>query len=137
MIRRPPRSTRTDTRFPYTTLFRSSAPDRRARAAVEAGCRCVLSAFFQGSVLADAAYLLGTRALSRGSLADLLPRQSCFRAAYRRRSCGRRNGLAARLQPVDGAGGAARAAPRFAARVLPSPLPIGRTPCRGRVCQYV
>src|SRR3546814_12555912 len=25
MIRRPPRSTRTDTRFPYTTLFRSKA----------------------------------------------------------------------------------------------------------------
>src|SRR3546814_7657832 len=30
MIRRPPRSTRTDTRFPYTTLFRS-ARRRRAR----------------------------------------------------------------------------------------------------------
>src|SRR3546814_3344597 len=29
MIRRPPRSTRTDTLFPYTTLFRS--PDLRAR----------------------------------------------------------------------------------------------------------
>src|SRR3546814_6650398 len=29
MIRRPPRSTRTDTRFPYTTLFRSAGqPDR-------------------------------------------------------------------------------------------------------------
>src|SRR3546814_3110497 len=27
MIRRPPRSTRTDTRFPYTTLFRSSRGD--------------------------------------------------------------------------------------------------------------
>src|SRR3546814_4143957 len=26
MIRRPPRSTRTDTLFPYTTLFRSSHP---------------------------------------------------------------------------------------------------------------
>src|SRR3546814_15237179 len=26
MIRRPPRSTRTDTPFPYTTLFRSSEP---------------------------------------------------------------------------------------------------------------
>src|SRR3546814_14084144 len=26
MIRRPPRSTRTDTLFPYTTLFRSHAP---------------------------------------------------------------------------------------------------------------
>src|SRR3546814_5517644 len=27
MIRRPPRSTRTDTLFPYTTLFRSTHPD--------------------------------------------------------------------------------------------------------------
>src|SRR3546814_12173394 len=27
MIRRPPRSTRTDTLFPYTTLFRSRDPD--------------------------------------------------------------------------------------------------------------
>src|SRR3546814_12401362 len=26
MIRRPPRSTRTDTLFPYTTLFRSTTP---------------------------------------------------------------------------------------------------------------
>src|SRR3546814_7224647 len=34
MIRRPPRSTRTDTLFPYTTLFRSSAnPIRRAATA--------------------------------------------------------------------------------------------------------
>src|SRR3546814_11418778 len=29
MIRRPPRSTRTDTLFPYTTLFRSRNPDRK------------------------------------------------------------------------------------------------------------
>src|SRR3546814_1655732 len=28
MIRRPPRSTRTDTLFPYTTLFRSPQPER-------------------------------------------------------------------------------------------------------------
>src|SRR3546814_3787527 len=34
MIRRPPRSTRTDTLFPYTTRFRSS--DRAGRAQVEA-----------------------------------------------------------------------------------------------------
>src|SRR3546814_1675497 len=32
MIRRPPRSTRTDTLFPYTTLFRSSPARRRGRA---------------------------------------------------------------------------------------------------------
>src|SRR3546814_11847070 len=31
MIRRPPRSTRTDTLFPYTTLFRSVAPTRLER----------------------------------------------------------------------------------------------------------
>src|SRR3546814_3158256 len=30
MIRRPPRSTRTDTLFPYTTLFRSKALDNTA-----------------------------------------------------------------------------------------------------------
>src|SRR3546814_14042025 len=33
MIRRPPRSTRTDPLFPYTTLFRSILADRRMRAA--------------------------------------------------------------------------------------------------------
>src|SRR3546814_12804311 len=31
MIRRPPRSTRTDTLFPYTTLFRSPVHGRRSR----------------------------------------------------------------------------------------------------------
>src|SRR3546814_3100842 len=31
MIRRPPRSTRTDTLFPYTTLFRSARRDPRLR----------------------------------------------------------------------------------------------------------
>src|SRR3546814_17393357 len=33
MIRRPPRSTRTDTLFPYTTLFRSPGTTTTARAA--------------------------------------------------------------------------------------------------------
>src|SRR3546814_16617865 len=32
MIRRPPRSTRTDTLFPYTTLFRSARAGARRRA---------------------------------------------------------------------------------------------------------
>src|SRR3546814_16957526 len=31
MVRRTPRSTRTDTRFPYTTLFRSAPPTRDVR----------------------------------------------------------------------------------------------------------
>src|SRR3546814_996051 len=36
MIRRPPRSTRTDTLFPYTTLFRSRCKDIRRRGGDEA-----------------------------------------------------------------------------------------------------
>src|SRR3546814_2477244 len=32
MIRRPPRSTRTDTRFPYTTLFRSACVQQQVGA---------------------------------------------------------------------------------------------------------
>src|SRR3546814_2742873 len=36
MIRRPPRSTRTDTLFPYTTLFRSAAAGDRAEPAGKA-----------------------------------------------------------------------------------------------------
>src|SRR3546814_2666207 len=45
MIRRPPRSTRTDTLFPYTTLFRSPQPsvpaagDDRDGAAQQLRCR--------------------------------------------------------------------------------------------------
>src|SRR3546814_12858363 len=38
MIRRPPRSTRTDTLFPYTTLFRSIAPARDIPAAAARRC---------------------------------------------------------------------------------------------------
>src|SRR3546814_10982124 len=37
MIRRPPRSTRTDTLFPYTTLFRSPEPDSSAAEYVKYG----------------------------------------------------------------------------------------------------
>src|SRR3546814_6122135 len=40
MIRRPPRSTRTDTLFPYTTLFRSTCPHGRGgRAGRSESCR--------------------------------------------------------------------------------------------------
>src|SRR3546814_9686977 len=37
MIRRPPRSTRTDTLFPYTTLFRSLAVSDRPAASIRTG----------------------------------------------------------------------------------------------------
>src|SRR3546814_4443280 len=49
MIRRPPRSTRTDTRFPYTTLFRSL--EHHARAAARG--RVVDGAVLVGREIAD------------------------------------------------------------------------------------
>src|SRR3546814_12787586 len=39
MIRRPPRSTRTDTLFPYTTLFRSKASSKEKAAPAKRGTR--------------------------------------------------------------------------------------------------
>src|SRR3546814_4783359 len=50
MIRRPPRSTRTDTLFPYTTLCRSLAALRRTLGAMEE------SRDVDASVAADAAF---------------------------------------------------------------------------------
>src|SRR3546814_10994889 len=47
MIRRPPRSTRTDTLFPYTTLFRSRAGEHRfgrEAAVLRDGARVVIRA---------------------------------------------------------------------------------------------
>src|SRR3546814_8957077 len=52
MIRRPPRSTRTDTLFPYTTLFRSERVDRIDDAAaqlVEIGAGPVAAMLFEGA----------------------------------------------------------------------------------------
>src|SRR3546814_1545487 len=49
MIRRPPRSTRTDTLFPYTTLFRSGNA-RRARPAALKSRRAVPALRFQRTV---------------------------------------------------------------------------------------
>src|SRR3546814_3018800 len=40
MIRRPPRSTRTDTLFPYTTLFRSFTEPGHLQMRIDHGQRC-------------------------------------------------------------------------------------------------
>src|SRR3546814_18116185 len=56
MIRRPPRSTRTDTLFPYTTLFRSLCHLARIRAPQVAGTDIVARA---GERHADGGMLAG------------------------------------------------------------------------------
>src|SRR3546814_9830602 len=42
MIRRPPRSTRTDTLFPYTTLFRSPAPSFAPSFTIDRGAETMI-----------------------------------------------------------------------------------------------
>src|SRR3546814_19962520 len=67
MIRRPPRSTRTDTLVPYTTLFRSDSFDQIVTLPVEAGMNLVVFAFPEGcqqfdrKQLYDTARLIGNR----------------------------------------------------------------------------
>src|SRR3546814_7692583 len=55
MIRRPPRSTRTDTLFPYTTLFRSPGAALAMDAASEAKAAAAQADATRDSVLISAA----------------------------------------------------------------------------------
>src|SRR3546814_16387111 len=111
MIRRPPRSTRTDTLFPYTTLFRSLGVDEGAdvelyRAPVET--RAVLDA-------------------NRIDIAAMVARD---------RSRGGKPRRGQRLFPRQ----RARDLPVDAVDADIQPVrhhKIGRASCRERVCQYV
>src|SRR3546814_19487855 len=110
MIRRPPRSTRTDTLFPYTTLFRSgggvailhSYAQRCVEPREEA---CILSDLFPGAIICcdDRPALLDREA------DDIL---AIFPDAVNNDAWGR--------------GGVCISHPQ-----------IGRESCRERVCQYV
>src|SRR3546814_10528824 len=64
MIRRPPRSTRTDTLLPYTTLFRS-ATDYVAKAIVDAADQVLVST---GAATVSKVQLSASTILGRGSV---------------------------------------------------------------------
>src|SRR3546814_4924758 len=67
MIRRPPRSTRTDTLFPYTTLFRSPVSDAEGAFLAEAADQIRVDAFDAGFALfAPARHPFGDRQAGRG-----------------------------------------------------------------------
>src|SRR3546814_15562649 len=99
MIRRPPRSTRTDTLFPYTTLFRSH---RRGFANCRnhtGGCRCALLPCPPGGLSGlvtvtdneaeneDRAYLIAHYSVPRETIAklDLYAAMQIGRASCRER----------------------------------------------------
>src|SRR3546814_13781759 len=67
MIRRPPRSTRTDTLFPYTTLFRSLGRPREDRSAAStwrAQSRCVRAVAMPSRAARESATSCGWRTSS-------------------------------------------------------------------------
>src|SRR3546814_12464697 len=101
MIRRPPRSTRTDTLFPYTTLFRSStgvagADDGVADAATGATEVCAVSVVAQpGSSRARTSTTRCRDLTMAGSvLQDGLP-VICFAPRARDRAAGAATGCRA------------------------------------------
>src|SRR3546814_9863154 len=77
MIRRPPRSTRTDALFPYTTLFRSLAEPHRTRH---------LFGHVVGALLLQVLAHPPRQAADRGPLGDPGPRRERGRDRYRRRA---------------------------------------------------
>src|SRR3546814_3200391 len=96
MIRRPPRSTRTDTLFPYTTLFRSAGrartdcqqqqqpPEDRARPDSDGVCRDRITAAHGGEQLQGSQSVGATESRSAGlryaELSDLLGLREIGRA---------------------------------------------------------
>src|SRR3546814_18329775 len=108
MIRRPPRSTRTDTLFPYTTLFRS---DREQ----------------QQPPLRAAGVMAAERVQARRRLRGWVRGEGIepgFEPAQHRGGLGRERAAAARRPVIVPAPAAEH-------------REIGRASCRDRVCQYV
>src|SRR3546814_14598091 len=122
MLRRPPRSTRTDTLFPYTTLFRSNASLEALRAA-----RTLLDLVEPGAavdvVIVDA--LDGYKSeqpVPGGQIARYLTRHGHNAAVHAIASA--EHGTSDALQ-------------NFAFEQRADVLATGRASCRERVCKYV
>src|SRR3546814_19696595 len=110
MIRRPPRSTRTDTLFPYTTLFRSGAVVRFAH--------------LPGRLVTD------THRCHPGTHTSLSP--------YPDRHPGQASASERDPGPIAPPGAWPIHRSRLALpRTLHGAVEIGRASCRARVCTYV
>src|SRR3546814_15628664 len=113
MIRRPPRSTRTDTLFPYTTLFRSRMPASQAGRrgfGYKLRCEALLLSRFVADMEQKGATIITTKLALDWATKEARPPT-----------------WPGRLSAV-----------RAFARHLSStePRKIGRASCRARVCQY-
>src|SRR3546814_14680199 len=122
MIRRPPRSTRTDTLFPYTTLFRSLWADQQRANEQIMPCQ------FVDDTHVDAVFRLGT--------AEQIRNVELFLACQRFQEIFLESGemfgrhALVGLAPPD-------AVFRFRIPDDELVIEIGRASCRERVCRYV
>src|SRR3546814_12018520 len=120
MIRRPPRSTRTDTRFPYTTLFRAGVGDDPGTIA-------------SGPVTADASTFEDAwQVIERYDLAQRIPS-----AIRRRLEKGRLGQVPETPKPGDDFFANVRTHIMGNNRTALAAAEIGRASWRERVCQYV
>src|SRR3546814_12667164 len=113
MIRRPPRSTRTDTLFPYTTLFRS------ARASIRA------------QPFPENVRVMGTELRRLAEDAEPVVRDRDGKAG------GPGLDAVGQPQPHDQAHGLDMRIAQDCRIVVDRRAEIGRASCRERVCQYV
>src|SRR3546814_20023241 len=120
MIRRPPRSTRTDTLFPYTTLFRSGHISG-AIAILAAGIHQIERAHLNGAIGLFLRAVMDHCAIGAGS-ADGVEGQVDKAAGIFEQG----------LQPVR-----SRHFGKAAAGGLHGPPAFGRASCTESVCQYV
>src|SRR3546814_18566342 len=122
MIRRPPRSTRTDTLFPYTTLFRSTHFGYQRKLSPRTTVTIdtqVMAVDYLGRRTGDSV-ILSPRAGIRQQLSDRLSLVADAGISYVRTKLG--NGSHSTLVSFAGSVGLCG---------------IGRASCRGRVCQSV
>src|SRR3546814_18217306 len=130
MIRRPPRSTRTDTLFPYTTLFRSDGPLFAERARGAEHLQLVVGRQAIARLDLDRRNALGDQRVEagQGALDQLVFAGFAFRAHRRH-------------DPAPGARGLPIARPFQPPRPFLPPIAavdawLGTSPCRVRVCTY-
>src|SRR3546814_19001931 len=120
MIRRPPRSTRTDTLFPYTTLFRSQPPGLGvASASMKYGATLVPAKPCAAAIAATSREY--QRPLSGSLWSRNAPPGSLLRSKPVQRTV---PALPAALR-VDGSRGAAQTKPHLTPPMRPSPTTHG------------
>src|SRR3546814_19497548 len=120
MSRRPPRSTRTDTLFPYTTLFRSGLYGSLTPAAAHR---------YAGYPAATLSSYAGSQSLAHAS-APALSRGRRLSTVWRSLASGT-------TLPARGTRALGRGVVTLGVRAAPTPDQIGRATCRGRWCQHV